>query len=426
MKPISISIIDPSGHKRIIRVTQLPFVLGTQISEKNNLKDSELNERAAQLELRGDRLVLKTLHDGLSIRVGDLRFPAIEVPMEVQLQLGGTTLRFLSETSKSQTDDDLATSKWRTVSESGLNLIRSLKKASLTKLSIYLNGETGTGKEVLAHLIHEWSDRALGPFVPMNCGALPLSLVESELFGHVKGAFTGAVRDRPGAFLQAHGGTLFLDEVGDLPTEIQVKILRFLESGEIRPVGSDRVLHADVRVVCATHKPLDRLIEEGKFRQDLYFRLASIPIEIPNLRSRPDDIKNLAQWFAEGHQKTLTPEAILRLQAMNWPGNVRELRHAMERAAGLAGPFEPILHCADFDFLLHRKGESTSVEVALNGQCSLEEMEKMMILRALRFSKGNRTQASKALGVARSTLFEMLKRHRIMGPKVKDFWLENR
>ena len=246
-KPLSILIIDPSGHQRKVRITQLPYVLGTHLLDKTALRDSSLNGQAAMLEMRGDRLVLKSLQDDLLIRIGDLKFPAIEVPFEVFLKMGGTQIKFLTPADPEAEHTDEAENAWHTVSESGLALVHSLKRASATRLSIYLSGETGTGKEVLANLVHQWSERSSGPFVPINCGALPLSLVESELFGHVKGSFTGATRDRPGAFLQAHGGTLFLDEVGDLPAEIQVKILRFLESGEIRPVGSDRVLRADVR-----------------------------------------------------------------------------------------------------------------------------------------------------------------------------------
>jgi DNA-binding NtrC family response regulator len=217
------------------------------------------------------------------------------------------------------------------------------RKAATTPLSIYLAGETGTGKDVLAHLVHAWSERASGPFVPLHCGALALSLVESELFGHVKGAFTGAIHQRPGALLQAHGGTLFLDEVADLPMDVQVKLLRFLENGEIRPVGSDHVSRSDVRLVCATHRPLAQLVDEGKFRRDLYYRLASVTIQIPTLRSRPDDIALLADRIAVDLKRRLSPMARARLKTHSWPGNVRELRHAVERACALAGPFTSIL-----------------------------------------------------------------------------------
>jgi two-component system NtrC family response regulator len=264
--------------------------------------------------------------------------------------------------------------------------------------------------------------------VPVNCGAIPANLLESELFGHVKGAFTGALKDRPGALLQAHGGTLFLDEVGDLPLELQVKLLRFLESGEIRPLGSDRVLHADVRIVCATHKPLKALVQEGRFRQDLYFRLASIPIEIPNLRSRPEDIRALACRFTEEYGKTLTREAIYRLQVNPWPGNVRELRHSIERACGSAGPDQEVVHASDFDFLAEAEVEAaaasihSSARMEAPGICTLEQMEKFMILRALRMVNGRRSEAARALGIARSTLFVRMKHHGINGPRAAEAW----
>ncbi len=307
---------------------------------------------------------------------------------------------------------------WLTQSESGRSILWMIKKAANTPLSIYLAGETGTGKEVLAHIIHAWSDRASGPFVPLNCGALPLALAESELFGHVKGAFTGAHQQRPGALLQAHNGTLFLDEIGDLPMDIQVKLLRFLENGEVRPVGADRTSRADARVICATHKPLKQLVEEGKFRRDLYYRLASVAIEIPTLRSRPDDIEMLALKFAHETGRTLSPRSLLRLQAHAWPGNVRELRHAIERASGISGPFNPILSEDDFDFLMTPDNLSIRPEMELGSGClTLIEMERVLLLKALRLSKGNRAGAAKILGVARSTLFEMLKRHKIQGPK---------
>jgi transcriptional regulator with PAS, ATPase and Fis domain len=292
------------------------------------------------------------------------------------------------------------------------------KKAALTPLSLYLAGETGTGKEVLAHLIHAWSPRKSGSFVPIHCGALPLSLAESELFGHVKGAFTGAVQHRPGALMQAHGGTLFLDEIGDLPLDIQVKLLRFLENGEIRPVGADRPSRADVRILCATHHPLTQLVAEGKFRQDLYYRLASVTLKIPTLRSRPEDIEMLASQLTRELGRNLSEPALLRLQAHSWPGNVRELRHAIERASGLADPFCSTLGQEAFTFLLTpESGLELSSPALHTPVLSLSEMERVLLLKALKLAHGNRTQTAKILGVARSTLFEMLKRHRIIGPR---------
>ena len=420
-----LQVIDPSGHKRILRLNQLPCVLGTNLQEKNALRDSKIKSDALVIE---ENFRLNIVQDNLLVQLGDLRLQSLELPLNIPLKIGDTELQFSKEVFKNETLQFPASERpWYTESSEGVSLLHSLRKAANSDLSIYLFGETGTGKEVLAKLTHCWSMRAKGPFVPINCGALPLSLAESELFGHVKGSFTGAIKDRAGAFLQANGGTLFLDEVGDLPHEIQVKLLRFLENGEMRPVGSDRVLHSNVRIICATHKPLAKLVKEGKFRQDLYYRLASIPMQIPSLRSRPEDIKALGQWFALDQDKYLTEKAILKLQSYSWPGNVRELRHAIERASGLVGKVETLIHAKDLDFIgVNEVSDHEEVLEAgqLPGILSIKEMEKVLILRALKIAKGNRTDAAKVLGVARSTLFEMIKRHNIIGPKAIDYWGE--
>jgi transcriptional regulator with GAF, ATPase, and Fis domain len=425
MKTLYAQIRDPGGHRRALKWNVFPLVLGTQLTEKNQLRDPRVPPGAIRIEpgpVSGFQLTV--LDPQFSISIGDLKLRAFDLPLHVPMKLGDTELTFMEAGTKtSGVSFPSPECAWHTVSGSGLDLLQDVRKAALTRLSIYLDGETGTGKELLAKLIHLWSERAGGAFVPINCGAVALSLAESELFGHVKGAFTGAVKDRPGALLQAHGGTLFLDEVGDLPPELQVKLLRFLESGEIRPVGSDRVLHADVRVICATHKPLHALVEEGRFRQDLFFRLASIPIEIPSLRTRPEDIRELAHRFASEFGKSLTVEAVVKLQVCPWPGNVRELRHAIERAAGATGPFESVIHAKDFGFLTEGLARGARQEREAQGITTIREMEKVLILRALRLSNGNRTDAAKILGVARSTLFEMMKRHEIVGPRSNDYWL---
>jgi DNA-binding NtrC family response regulator len=232
-------------------------------------------------------------------------------------------------------------------------------------------------------------------------------LAESELFGHTKGAYTGAFRSRAGALLQAHGGTLFLDEIGDLSPDIQVKLLRFLENGEIRPVGSDSTLKSEVRLICATHRPLEKLVAEGKFRQDLYFRLASITLKIPALRERPEDVRLLAERFAAEFGKVLAPEVGERLLRHSWPGNVRELRHALERASGMAEPEQLLLKTEDFEFL------ENSAAAPADESLNLRDVERRLLVRALEMSRGNRAQAARLLGVARSTLFEMLRRHRL-------------
>ncbi|MCM2324186.1 MAG: sigma 54-interacting transcriptional regulator [Oligoflexia bacterium] len=362
---------------------------------------------------------LRVAHDSPPAILGGLEVREAQLPSGFPVTVGET--RFCVEPVRPEAalpSQPAAVRSWLTCSEEGRQILWMTKKAASTPLSIYLAGETGTGKEVLAHLLHAWSDRASGPFVPLHCGALALSLAESELFGHVKGAFTGATHHRPGALMQAHNGTLFLDEVGDLPLDIQVKLLRFLENGEIRPVGADRPSRADVRIICATHHPLQKLIEEGKFRRDLYYRLASVTIEIPALRNRPEDVELLARRFCAELQREISPRAMLRLQAHCWPGNVRELRHAIERASGLAGPFVSVLDEEAFAFLLTPENVTRTPELGTGSAVlTLKEMERVMLLKALKLARGNRATAAKILGIARSTLFEMLKRHGIVGPR---------
>jgi len=430
MNELFAQIRDPDGHRRTLKWNHYPIELGTNLTDRTQLRDPKLKPSALRIErhpVRGP--VMVSLDPEVLIGLGDYRVQSLELPFFVPIKIGDTELIFTETEVRTRVRETPSGERtWYTESEKGNQMLGSVRKASRTKLSVYLNGETGTGKEVLARWVHLWSERASGPFVPINCGAVAVSVAESELFCHVKGAFTGAVKDRPGALLQAHGGTLFLDEVGDLPLELQVKLLRFLESGEIRPLGSDRVLHADVRVVCATHKPLKALVQEGKFRQDLFFRLASIPIEIPSLRARPEDIRALSNRFAEECGKTLTREAIYRLQVNPWPGNVRELRHAIERACGEAGPDQPVVHASDFDFLAEAEREATaaainaSVENEAPGICTLDQMEKFMILRALRVVNGRRSEAARLLGIARSTLFVRMKYHGINGPRAAEAW----
>ncbi|MCA9675826.1 MAG: sigma-54-dependent Fis family transcriptional regulator, partial [Myxococcales bacterium] len=220
-----------------------------------------------------------------------------------------------------------------------LELRRTVDKVAGSGATVLVTGESGTGKELVARALHYAGDRASGPFVPVNCGALVESLLESELFGHLRGAFTGADRDKRGLFVAAHGGTLFLDEIGELPLELQPKLLRALQEGEIKPVGGTEPIKVDVRVVAATNRDLREQIAAGRFREDLFYRLAVITIDVPPLRSRRDDVAALARFFADGaaHRARrgrveLSAAAIAWLEAQDWQGNVRELENCLERA----------------------------------------------------------------------------------------------
>jgi DNA-binding NtrC family response regulator len=422
--PLRLEIRDPSGETRHLTLPRTGTLrIGRTPDCGIFLRDPTLPEFAGELRCDGEFPWIR-LPDGGTTQASLAAIPFRDamIPLDLPVRIGESQLRVIRESQLGVLPIfPRVGMAWKTASESGASLLWMTKKAASTPLSIYIAGETGTGKEVIASLLHAWSDRVGAPFIPLHCGALAPSLAESELFGHVKGAYTGAHSQRVGALLAAHGGTLFLDEVGDLSLDLQVKLLRFLENGEIRPVGSDVIRHSDVRVVCATHLPLRKLVEEGRFRRDLYYRLASVTLEIPTLRSRPEDTALLAREFASELGKTISPRALLRLQAYSWPGNVRELRHAIERAGGLAGSLQPILDEEAFAFLF--SGDSTEASEGFvgaelaQGMLTLVEMERVMLLRSLKLTRGNRADAAKILGVARSTLFEMLKRHRVEGPR---------
>ncbi|RYZ65577.1 MAG: sigma-54-dependent Fis family transcriptional regulator, partial [Proteobacteria bacterium] len=330
---LQLTLIDPSGHDRTLSIEPNRIYRIGRVPGEHDLvlKDLDLPNDIGTFAWKGEcsgqkaAVEFRLREDAPAAALFGLQLKAFQLPLNTEIALGQSLLTFaLPVESRSLPLTPPSVKAWRTKSEIGAKLLWDTKKVSATPLSVYLSGETGTGKEVIAHLVHAWSERASGPFVPINCGALPMGLVESELFGHVKGAFTGAEQTRTGAFLLAHNGTLFLDEVGNLPPEVQVKLLRFLENGEIRAVGSDRVVHSNVRLICATHLPLPKLVEEGKFRKDLYYRIASCTLKISPLRDRPEDIEMLAHSFAEEFDKALPPQTIERLKAYSWPGNVRE------------------------------------------------------------------------------------------------------
>lgn len=427
MKPLAMHVLEPSGVRRVISLAvsdqKNSFVVGNASSGADLLiHDPTLHSHAATLEFgRGEceQVWVQIPSGAPSVRVAGLQTREIQLPFGTPFRIGETQFEIHHEGSKVLLPPfPSGVRPWLTATDAGRMVLWTAKKVAETHLSVYLGGETGTGKEVVSHLIHAWSQRRGGPFVPIHCGALPLSLAESELFGHVRGAFTGAHQHRAGALMRAHGGTLFLDEVGDLPLDVQVKLLRFLESGEIKAVGSDSISHSDVRIVCATHLPLEKLVEEGKFRKDLYYRLASVSIELPPLREREKDVEMLARKFASDFNCSLSQMALYRLKAHQWPGNVRELRHAIERACGMSGALSSVLGPEAFDFLLTAKNLGASPELQLGGSVlSLREMERAVLIKALKLSYGNRTVAAQLLGIARSTLFEMLKRHQIQGAK---------
>ena len=294
-------------------------------------------------------------------------------------------------------------------------LRRLVDRVAVSEASVLIRGETGTGKEVVARAIHSRSPRAGKPFVALSCAALPEALLESELFGHVRGAFTGANERRPGLFLQATGGTLFLDEIGEMPMALQVKLLRVLQERSVRPVGGDREVPIDVRILSATHRELEEAIAEGRFREDLWFRLNVIQLDIPPLRDRGHDVLALAQRFVQefaqrsgGTVRGISPEAARRLLAWSWPGNVRELRNCIERAVALTTREE--IGVEDLPPRVREIATQPGSTAVLTAGVlePLAELERRHVLHVLDAVGGRRGEAARILGLDRKTLYRRL------------------
>ncbi|MBW2147731.1 MAG: sigma-54-dependent Fis family transcriptional regulator [Deltaproteobacteria bacterium] len=290
-----------------------------------------------------------------------------------------------------------------------LKVLETVQLVAPTDATVLILGETGTGKEIIANLIHEGSKRAKGPFVKVNCAALTETLLESELFGHEKGSFTGALQRREGRFQMASKGSIFLDEIGDMSLATQAKVLRVLQGGEFEPVGSSRTIKVDVRVIAATNRDLQKEAESGNFRQDLFYRLNVVPLQIPPLRDRKEDIPLLAEYFlnkysSKNRKKDIMgfePKALDILIRHHWPGNVRELENAVERAVIMCR--SALISPRDLPQVLQESGGEETPAI-FPEDTSLKEMEKQWILQTLEKAEGNRTRAAEILGITRRTL----------------------
>lgn len=286
------------------------------------------------------------------------------------------------------------------------------RKSATSRSTVLLLGESGTGKEIFARAIHDWSDRKAEPFIAINCVGLSKELLESELFGHEKGAFTGAHQLKKGRIELSHGGTVFLDEVGDISSEIQTKLLRFLQEREFERVGGIKPVRVDVKVIAATNRDLDRSVREGRFRADLYYRLNVIPILLPPLRERREDIADLAHFFMQRFSletkkifNEISQDALDRLLAYDWPGNVRELANVVERAVVLGQG--PVMTAGDLPTII---AATDPIEPAMGSYSeSIEAYRRQLILRALTDARGNRAAAAKSLGLQRTYLSRLIK-----------------
>jgi two-component system response regulator AtoC len=318
----------------------------------------------------------------------------------------------------------------RVVCESAVmrRLLDATARVAAKEITVLVRGETGTGKELIASLLHAQSRRAEGPLVRFNCSAIPGELAEAELFGHTRGAFTGATQARPGFFAEANHGTLVLDEVGELPLAIQAKLLRALQDGEIQPVGSGRVEKVDVRIVACTNRDLATEVRQGRFRQDLYYRLAVVELVVPPLQERRDDIPALAHEFALRYAERfgvegarLAPALVQRLAAEDWPGNVRQLENAVARMVALSGGEEigpeALLGAAAPDAAPPEGGDPAAAPEPATGARTLRQqldaLERSVIARTMTAVGGNQSEAARRLGISRNTLTERLRRYEI-------------
>lgn len=293
-----------------------------------------------------------------------------------------------------------------------VKVARTIERIANTNVSAMLLGASGTGKELLAKGLHEASNRSRGAYVAINCAAIPENLLESELFGHEKGAFTGAVKTTEGKIEQANGGTLFLDEVGDIPLQLQVKLLRFLQERTIERLGGRKTIAVDTRIVCATHQDLETMITDGRFREDLFYRLAEVVVKIPSLAERPGDPTLLAKAFLKRFAKEMNPQvtgfapdALAAIDAWNWPGNVRELENRVKRAVIMADG--KLIAAADLDLDDPEQEDAD----ALNLKSAREKSDRKMIRHALARSEGNISSTAKLLGISRPTLYDLLKQY---------------
>jgi two-component system, NtrC family, response regulator AtoC len=301
------------------------------------------------------------------------------------------------------------------------DLFELVESVAASEANILIQGENGTGKELIANAIHYNSKRSKGPFIKINCAAIPKDLIESELFGYKKGAFTGAMTDKEGLFEMAEGGSLLLDEIGEMPPYLQTKLLRVLQEREYRPIGSDRIVHVDFRLICATNIDLETGLREGKLREDLYFRINTITLKVPPLRERTEDIPLLCDYFLEKFRqryqknvKTIAPAAYHLLIRNRWPGNVRELENAIERGVLVAKGSEVTV--ADLPESI-REESSPSAEFVIPAHRTLAEIERMAIVQTLQRTNWNKQEAAAILGLYRPTLYSKMKKHEIKDMK---------
>ncbi|HRH00953.1 MAG TPA: sigma 54-interacting transcriptional regulator [Polyangiaceae bacterium] len=420
---LSVSLVVVEGPSRGLRVKVqgARATIGSSAACSLALADRSVSRMHCALEVGPSGIALRDLGSTNGTRVGEVTVRDADLLPGAVVHVGASAFRVEVEgqgeivpLSPRDAFGELAGD-----SVAMRQVYSVLERVAPTDATLLLTGETGTGKDVAARSVHAASPRRGGPFVPVDCGAIPESLIESELFGHVRGAFTGAIHNRKGAFEEAHGGTLFLDEIGEMPVAMQAKLLRALESRSVRRVGATGLVPVDVRVIAATHRTLARSVNEGTFREDLYYRLAVVEITLPPLRARQGDVPLLARRFFERlapPNTRLSSEALRALEARSWPGNVRELRNHVERAVALGQVQDASAAPASAPLPPGPLPEGLEVLVPLSLPLKearerwVEAFESVYVRAMLRETEGNVTRAAERAGVSRRFLQRTLAR----------------
>lgn len=413
-----IVVISGVDLQKTFAIGRKEVTIGSQPDNHCVLNDPTVSRHHAVIEETGRGYVLRDLGSTNGTYLNEMRIKEAYLEYGSVIGLGNTRLQFvpLEERVEIPPSEEEYFGDVFGRSLEMRRIFTMLKKISPSDITVTIEGETGTGKELVARGIHSASQRARGPFVVIDCGSISRNLMESELFGHEKGAFTGATQTHRGAFEVAHGGTIFIDEIGELGLEMQPKLLRVLEQREVRRVGGNEVFKVDVRVIAATNKDLSSEVQKGRFREDLFYRISVVRIHLPSLRERGEDIPVLAQQFARelsgpyggGGDMSVSAEALEILRHYHWPGNVRELKNIITRAMAMGNG--KVLRLRDFIMPLSPEETQAPSLDALVGK-TLEEIEKAAIAKTLEVHGGNKSAVARVLGIAYSTLYEKIKRY---------------
>jgi len=435
--PVAAKLVVVAGaDEGTERALDRPVVVGSDPASDLVLADPAVSRRHASFASVGGRFVVADLGSKNGTFLGEARLHRAEVPLGAVVSIGNSAIAIQARWHVREVAPSASPRFGELLGRSVAmrEVFAILERVAPADITVLVEGESGTGKELVARSIHQASTRATAPYVVFDCGAVPGELAESELFGHRKGAFTGAATDRAGAFVRADGGTIFLDEIGELPLDLQPKLLRVLETGELRPVGSDEPRRVDVRVVAATNRDLQAEARRGRFRGDLLYRLEVVKVRIPPLRHRPEDVQDLVAHLCAGKLPVgdaIAGDNLARLQSYSWPGNVRELRNTLLRALALATkPGAPPARFGDLVFNLGPAPDApSSLGMDFPGVSSplpykeakgqlLASFERAYVEALMERHGGNVAQAAAAAGLSRKHLYELL--HRVTGETPAD------